>query len=612
MGVIAGDGKLVEMSSGSLSERVRLGLFTLSQARRSALGVLRRSALLRWRYTGPTAQRLLLVPPDLRTADPSLAYEMEEGLMGLAGTVAVLDGRSPFDVTPPSLDWLRELHGFGWLRNLAATQEPAMRVEARDLIRDWMRRQRRQQGLPWQADVVARRMISWLSHSGFLLTDTDQKFYDLLLASLTNQMRFLIAAYDETPDGAPRLQALIALLLAGLSMSDQQRVIDTHKPRFLAELERQILPDGGHISRNPELLAELLLDLLPVRQCFVVREEKPPKPLSDAIARMMPMIHFFRLGDNALARFNGSGQTRFDNVATVMAYQDIKAKVPRQARASGYYRLGAGPMQLIIDAGPPPPLLASGTAHAGCLSFELSCGAHLLFVNCGAPNRGKVERRKFARRTEAHTTLEVGGTSSGRFLERSKFDRFYDESFLTGPSRVEVLSEGEDGKGEEEDAVACRRQFAARHNGYLKSFHLWHRRDLAMSEDGLRLSGIDKIEPVQGFKGARFALRFHLHPSVEVAQPHDQPDAVDLTLPDGSVWRFTVSGPVVLEITDSIYLAYRHGPREALQILLTGLASGETVINWQVVRLAEADDGATVAKPAAGRTRGERKAGKGR
>ena len=78
---------------------------------------------------------------------------------------------------------------------------------------------------------------------------------------------------------------------------------------FCKELDRQILPDGGHISRNPEALVELLLDLLPLRQCFVARDRAPPKELTDAIDRIMPMLRFFRIGDGTLARFNGCGPT---------------------------------------------------------------------------------------------------------------------------------------------------------------------------------------------------------------------------------------------------------------------------------------------------------------
>ena len=76
---------------------------------------------------------------------------------------------------------------------------------------------------------------------------------------------------------------------------------------LVAELRRQILPDGGHISRNPDVLVELLLDLLPLNQCFAARGRKSPPQLVEALARLLAMLRFLRLGDGMLARFNGVG-----------------------------------------------------------------------------------------------------------------------------------------------------------------------------------------------------------------------------------------------------------------------------------------------------------------
>ena len=72
---------------------------------------------------------------------------------------------------------------------------------------------------------------------------------------------------------------------------------------------RQILPDGGHISRNPGALIELLVDLLPLRTAFTARNIAPPPALLNAIDRMMPMLRFFRHGDGNFALFNGMGPT---------------------------------------------------------------------------------------------------------------------------------------------------------------------------------------------------------------------------------------------------------------------------------------------------------------
>ena len=77
--------------------------------------------------------------------------------------------------------------------------------------------------------------------------------------------------------------------------------------QLVAEIERQILPDGGHISRNPGALIELLLDLLPLRQAFAARNIAPPPQLNNAIDRMMPMLRFFRHGDGNFRAFQRHG-----------------------------------------------------------------------------------------------------------------------------------------------------------------------------------------------------------------------------------------------------------------------------------------------------------------
>ena len=106
----------------------------------------------------------------------------------------------------------------------------------------------------------------------------------------------------------PRLQVLIALCYASLCLPNQAR--NPHGTRWLSEeLQRQILPDGGHITPQSRRVIELLLDLLPLRQTFAARNIAPPSALLNAIDRMMPMLRFFRHGDGSFALFNGMGST---------------------------------------------------------------------------------------------------------------------------------------------------------------------------------------------------------------------------------------------------------------------------------------------------------------
>src|SRR4029079_19268981 len=133
---------------------------------------LRRFVLLRMAsisYPGTQAEQLLLAPQDLRTADPSFATEIYNGHFGLAGSLVELGAQSPFEITPPSEGWARELYGFGWLRHLRVAGSELSREQAKALLGDFLKLHKTVRGLAWQPEVVGRRVISWLSNSVVVL-----------------------------------------------------------------------------------------------------------------------------------------------------------------------------------------------------------------------------------------------------------------------------------------------------------------------------------------------------------------------------------------------------------------------------------------------------------
>ena len=184
------------------------------------------------------------------------------------------------------------------------------------------------------------------------------------------------------------------------------------------ELERQILPDGGHVGRDPGAIIEVLLELLPLSQVFATRNIAPPQALLNAIDRMMPMLRFFRHSDGTFAHFNGMGATPIEQLMTLLAYDETHGAPLSNAPYSAYQRIEAGGGVLIMDTGGAPPIEMSLEAHAGCLSFEFSSPKHnLIVVNCGMPPTGRDDWRQFARSTAAHSTVTFNDTSSARFVE---------------------------------------------------------------------------------------------------------------------------------------------------------------------------------------------------
>src|SRR6266403_1832528 len=557
----------------SVAQRRRISTLILSRFGRNLIARASGGSLALSRLWPGRADRLIIAPHDLRTADATRAAEIYAGRFVFAGKIVTCHGRSIFDLEPPSEDWEVALLGFGWLRHLRAADTALTRANARSLVDDWISNPLHRRAVGRRADVMARRVISLLSQAPLVLGDTDGKFYRRYLRGLTREIRYLRYAMLDIADGVPRLQVLIALCYASLCLANQARHIRSATRKLSDELQRQILPDGGHISRNPGALIELLVDLLPLRQVFTSRNIAPPPALLNAIDRMMPMLRFFRHGDGNFALFNGMGPTPTDLLTTVLAYDDARGTPVSNAPHSGYQRVEAGGTLVLMDTGRPPQLAASQEAHAGCLSFELSHRNFRILVNCGLPGTSREHWRPMARSTAAHSTVTFNDVSSCRFMESGLVRRLMRGTpILSGPRQATV-------NRDEDDSSATLLRVS--HDGYVEEFGILHQRALMLSADGKRLDGEELFTAMHGEALAsqdQFAVRCHLHPMIKANRLSDSHGAM-LLLPNKDVWNFNAYEDRV-EIEESVYLAGTDGPRRTAQIVVYGRARKVPRVQW--------------------------------
>jgi uncharacterized heparinase superfamily protein len=520
----------------------------------------------RLRLAGGGRSQLLIAPPDLRTADPTVAIETYAGRFSFAGHVVEVAGRSPFDVGPPSEDWLRELHSFGWLRHLRAADTPLARSNARAVVEDWLSLYSRANGdIAWDVDVTARRAFSFLAQSPLILHDADHDLYRDFVRSVLRHSSLLRAAIGTSDPGLPRLRAAMAIAAIGLSLSQQERLARSGLDRIDAELQTQVLPDGGHISRNPTALVEILIDLLPLRQALIARGLIPSETLMNSIDRMMPMLRFFRHSDGAFAHFNGVASSAGGLVATLVSYDETLGTPASSAAYSGYERVEGGPSLLLVDSGGPPPIAYSSEAHAGALSFEFSCGMQRIIINCGAPAGRHEDLRRAARLTAAHSTAALAETSSCRFSGPAA-----NAQIVSGPRSVTAHRHA---TGDGSTVLQLS------HDGYARRFGLVHERSLRLAADGRTLEGLDRFTGEPEREGLTFVVRFHLHHSV-VPRGTDRRTGFDLRLPDGTTWRFEANCPV--ELDESVSLSDVFGSRATHQLLLTSRAESEVPVKWRL------------------------------
>lgn len=544
----------------------------LVTGRRAAARVLAGTVAPLWRRPVSTMPaRILFAPETLVSADPAVAADIYAGVFALAGEVADASGRSPFAIAPPSRDWERALHGFQWLVHLDANATELSSSNARALFEEWLTSPSAAGAVAQEPEVMAERVIAWLVEAPLLLNGAPASFRQRYMRALARQLRRLERTMERLPTGLARLQVASALALAGAVIADQGRLMRAALTVVGAELGAQILPDGGHRSRDPQALLTALAAVIPLREALIRRQVKVPGPVQDALDRMIPMLRFFRHGDGGLAAFHGAGVVPAAAIDALLAYDDAHGTPTPNARYSGYQRIEAAGAVVLFDTGAAPDAGFGNRAHASALAFEFSHGAERLIVNCGALGAVRPEWTSAARATAAHSTLVLADTSSARVLESKPLAALFGTPVVDGPTAVLVERNG--------------RVATASHDGYRKRFGLTHARRLTLAADGLALTGEDGLFGEGRLDSLGFALRFHLAPSVRVRLQRARRQAA-LTLPDGSVWLFAVGEGPALSVEESVSLVAPRRVQRGAQLVIAGNALTDPRVRWHLARQA--------------------------
>ncbi|XUY26686.1 heparinase II/III family protein [Agrobacterium sp. rho-8.1] len=512
---------------------------------------------------------LVAAPTDLRAVDPYVAQELVLGRIALAGRILETGGVSPFVLEMPSPAFEERLHAFRWLRHVRASKSDEACARARILVSDWISMHGHKiSGAAWAPETAAQRLIAWLSHSPVVLQNADAGFYRRFLKSLGYHLRYLNLIAKHAPDGETRLKIRIALAIASISLPNRAARIARHGFKLDRELERQIMPDGGHVSRNPRVILDLMLDLLPLRQSYINLGHDVPPGLVPAIDRMFPAIRFFRHQDGDLALFNGATVTLANELASVLRYDETSGRPSRALSDIAYQRLSAADTVIVVDTGIPQSMALSRGAHCGCLSFEMSSSRNRFIVNSGFPPFAVDAFKRASRSTAAHSTVTINDTSSSR-LSRSR---------LLGPVMIpgitDVLVEREtDQKGAD--------VLRASHDGYRSAFGYFYERELELNAAGSKIKGRDSVQPEQDSKGppvsADAVSRFHVHPSIELVRLDDE--SVMMRAGDGTSWVFSAPGQTVT-IAEDVFMADASGIRPSQQIEIPFLLPDITDIRW--------------------------------
>jgi uncharacterized heparinase superfamily protein len=502
--------------------------------------------------------------------------QLVAGQFILGGVVVEKPDAAIWDVAFPDADAQMQTHGFGWLDDLAAMGSAKAQAKAQGWAFDWMARYGQGRGPGWQPQIVGRRLIRWINHAPLLLQDRSPADHAAFMASLSAQLHFLARRWPQATAGLNRVEALTAVITAGLVLTGLSAPVDPALTALAAHLEAEVDMGGGIASRNPEDLLDLFTLLTWVEQALAEVGRAIPPELLSAIERIAPVLRALRHADGGLARFHGGGRGAEGRLDAALANAGIKP-LPSAGMAMGYVRLTGARTSIVVDAA--PPAQGSALAHASLGAFELTSGRRPVVVSVGSGAAFGAKWRAAGRTTAAHSTLGVEDVSSSRLGPKGH------GPFVTRADTTTLrLFPGETGAG-----------VHLAHDGWAKSHGVVHVRDLMLTKGGRLLTGTDRLTATLDKRGAAqaaarkkglpFTIRFHLHPDVD-ARLDMGGAAVSLTLKSGEIWVFRHDGSAKLALEPTIYLEKtRMRPRDSLQIVLSGTAWGlDSQLGWTLAK----------------------------
>lgn len=517
------------------------------------------SPVYRMRLAGPTPDGLRAWPKDLRPANAAHGAELISGRWRFgASYVETPEGHAPWGPPFPTLHFGDRVHRFDWIRDLAALGAEG-EARGRALAVSWTEEFGRWDNFGWRVGVTADRVINCLSAGPWLLASLERAAREAVLESLFRQVRHLQFSAAEDPDPGARFRCGVALSLAGAAIEEGKAILEAGLALLEVECGRQILADGGHVSRSPQALAEALIDIHTVEDLLLRQGLIAPVFLTRLQPRMASMLGFFMLPGGQVPPLHGGGDGLPIATAAIAPHGEVRSRFSF-ARLSGYQRVQAGDVTVYLDSSGAPPQPYSSRSHASGLSLTMDDGGECLITACGSHRELEPHLREAGRRTAAHSVLCLEGQDSAVFSRDGSGSISID-----GPPGLSVR------RLEEDDQCLLEGQ----HSAWRDRYGVIYRRRLYVARSGDRITGEESLSrpmseaSVLGTQTIPYVVRFHLHPDVMVRSDIEA-GHVYLGLPRRErVWRFR--SETVVSVEPSMYWG-RGASETALQLVIRGAA----------------------------------------
>lgn len=388
------------------------------------------------------------------------------------------------------------LYNLHYFDDLNSTDWDERRLIHQDLIKRWVLDNPPGLGVGWDPYPISLRVVNWIK---WALNENILSAEEL--KSLALQVRFLRQRLEYHLLGNHLIANAKALVYAGLFFQgiEAEEWLNCGLKILEAEVEEQILSDGGDFERSPMYHSIILEDLLDLKNIFRTYGYDTLFEWEEPCIRMRAWLKAMTHPDGEIALFNDAAFGIGPSYRDLDAYfarlglpcKESSSRPLTYFPATGYVRCDVKGALLLLDVAPIGPDYIPGHAHADTLNFEFSLFGSRVVVDSGTSTYEKNAERQRQRGTAAHNTVTINEEDSSEVWGGFRVAR------RARPFGLKIA------ESEGEIRVTCA------HDGYRRlSGKPVHHREWILSHNNLTIR--DQISGT--FRTA--VGRFYLHPEI--------------------------------------------------------------------------------------------------
>ena len=455
----------------------------------------------------------------------------------------------------------KNLNSFFWLFSLDLKSS---KKDTQNIILQWIEKNCQYSSKSWEIDILAKRIIAWLSNSKLTYEDSDAYYKKEFNNIIKKQINHIINEIRASETMDDKMIGCSAIILTGLSYQDKDGYLDAGLNLLKKLVKFSINNDGFPKSRNIRQLNFYLKYFILIREWLKESQTEIPEFINENIYYLGQAYAFTSQNDKCDLLFNGnhkSNSVDFDNYLRRFGYNFIN----KNNELGGYAFLNNKKLCLIMDIGPSPDKKFSSNYQAGSLSFEIISGGRKLICNSGYFQDVKHRLNEISKSSATHSTLILDDRSSCKFTTKKQI---FEELKII---KKNIVFETNYWK------------INAAHDGYLKQYGIIHDREIEFYPEQMKFIGHDKIISKNNIKNLKFEIRFHLEPNVKVMKTVDGKSIlIDL---DGEGWKFN-SNHNTIHIDNGLYFGKKNSFIGSKNIFISGMTKDDNqTIKWEITKL---------------------------